>query len=381
MVERWVSETLNTLGFLEAAKTGDAYNNGSAMGTATEPRGRTPRGGSALVTWLLDKATASGNPVTVMTNVKATELKKNSAGQVVQVIAEGSKSKYIFNVRKAVVIATGGFDSDHGDLLATHNPNSKDDIPASSHGNIGEGIKMATTIGAATVFKGGKIGWNTVDKGLPGTTVMSGVNSSRKPTIVDNTGTQIPVDPPSGVTYTGNPDYPPLHSALLRARDAGKKQPFYTLGTGNPSAAYQQLGVAKTVLRDSANGESVADALIRLAKEMGASDAEAATVGANLLASYTDIGTNVTTGTRYTVTTVVPSSIGSMGGLKINGDAQVLDTSGNAIPGLYAAGETANGQFFGKEYPASGSSLSICVTFGRIAGAKAAAESVKTLLE
>ena len=32
-----------------------------------------------------------------------------------------------------------------------------------------------------------------------------------------------------------------------------------------------------------------------------------------------------------------------MGGLKINADAEVLDTQGNAIPGLYAAGETTGG--------------------------------------
>ena len=32
-----------------------------------------------------------------------------------------------------------------------------------------------------------------------------------------------------------------------------------------------------------------------------------------------------------------------MGGLKINADAEVLDTQGNVIPGLYAAGETTGG--------------------------------------
>ena len=32
-----------------------------------------------------------------------------------------------------------------------------------------------------------------------------------------------------------------------------------------------------------------------------------------------------------------------MGGLKINADAEILDTQGNVIPGLYAAGETTGG--------------------------------------
>ena len=35
--------------------------------------------------------------------------------------------------------------------------------------------------------------------------------------------------------------------------------------------------------------------------------------------------------------------LNGMGGLKINADAEVLDTQGNVIPGLYAAGETTGG--------------------------------------
>jgi fumarate reductase flavoprotein subunit len=59
-----------------------------------------------------------------------------------------------------------------------------------------------------------------------------------------------------------------------------------------------------------------------------------------------------------------------MGGLKIDSQARVLK-GGNPIPGLWAAGETANGDFYYQEYPASGSSLSLSITFGRIAGALA----------
>jgi fumarate reductase flavoprotein subunit len=60
-----------------------------------------------------------------------------------------------------------------------------------------------------------------------------------------------------------------------------------------------------------------------------------------------------------------------MGGIKINPDAQVVKANGDPIPGLYAAGECANGDFFYLEYPASGTSLAISSTFGRIAGANA----------
>lgn len=67
----------------------------------------------------------------------------------------------------------------------------------------------------------------------------------------------------------------------------------------------------------------------------------------------------------------------TLGGLKINPGLQVLDTEGNVIPGLYAAGNTS-GSFFGSQYPTTipGLSHSRAWTFGRLAGLNAAAEKV-----
>jgi tricarballylate dehydrogenase len=60
----------------------------------------------------------------------------------------------------------------------------------------------------------------------------------------------------------------------------------------------------------------------------------------------------------------------TFGGLKINTDAQVLDTDGEPIPGLYAAGELVGGIFW-FNYP-GGTGLTNGSVFGRIAGASAA---------
>lgn len=59
-------------------------------------------------------------------------------------------------------------------------------------------------------------------------------------------------------------------------------------------------------------------------------------------------------------------------GLRIDRDAQVLDTSGRPIPGLYAAGEVTGG-VIGPRYVGSGNSYGNCVTMGRVAGQSAAA--------
>jgi tricarballylate dehydrogenase len=61
----------------------------------------------------------------------------------------------------------------------------------------------------------------------------------------------------------------------------------------------------------------------------------------------------------------------TFGGLKINENAQVEETSGRAIPGLYAAGELVGGLFY-HNYP-GGTGLTSGAVFGKIAG-KGAAE-------
>ena len=62
------------------------------------------------------------------------------------------------------------------------------------------------------------------------------------------------------------------------------------------------------------------------------------------------------------------------GGLKIDDRAQVLDTEGVPMPGLYATGEITGGFFF-HNYPA-GSGLMRGAVFGRIAGESAAAAAM-----
>jgi tricarballylate dehydrogenase len=63
----------------------------------------------------------------------------------------------------------------------------------------------------------------------------------------------------------------------------------------------------------------------------------------------------------------------TFGGLRINTDAQVLDTDGAPIPGLFAAGELVGGIFY-FNYP-GGTGLTNGAVFGRIAGASAARHS------
>lgn len=67
----------------------------------------------------------------------------------------------------------------------------------------------------------------------------------------------------------------------------------------------------------------------------------------------------------------VPTIHHTMGGVEINTETQVLDTQGNVIPGLFAAGEVTGGIHGTNRL--GGNALTDTVVFGRIAGTNAAA--------
>jgi tricarballylate dehydrogenase len=59
----------------------------------------------------------------------------------------------------------------------------------------------------------------------------------------------------------------------------------------------------------------------------------------------------------------------TFGGLRIDTEGRVIDTEGEAIPGLYAAGELVGGLFY-FNYP-GGTGLMSGAVFGKIAGTAA----------
>ena len=60
----------------------------------------------------------------------------------------------------------------------------------------------------------------------------------------------------------------------------------------------------------------------------------------------------------------------TMGGVKINQKAEVVNNAGHAIPGLYAAGEVTGGVHGGNRL--GGNAVADIIVFGQIAGTSAA---------
>ncbi len=86
-----------------------------------------------------------------------------------------------------------------------------------------------------------------------------------------------------------------------------------------------------------------------------------------------DMPRELSVGPYYAVE-VAPAVHHTMGGVKINTDAQVYNEAGETINGLYACGEVTGGIHGNNRL--GGNALSDITTFGRIAGTKAA-ESIK----
>ena len=74
---------------------------------------------------------------------------------------------------------------------------------------------------------------------------------------------------------------------------------------------------------------------------------------------------------KYYAALCAPAIHHTMGGIKINTSAQVIDKDGNAIPGLFAAGEVTGGLHAGNRL--GGNAEADIFTFGKIAGHSAAA--------
>lgn len=77
-------------------------------------------------------------------------------------------------------------------------------------------------------------------------------------------------------------------------------------------------------------------------------------------------GTPLSMDQEYNAAIVTPVVHYTMGGLKINAKAEVLNKKGQPIPGLYCAGECAGGVH--GQNRLGGSALLECVVFGRVAG-------------
>ena len=288
----------------------------------------------------------------------AKELLTDESGAVIGVRAESARGNVTVNT-KAVVIATGGYDASP-EMMAAHSPSAVDAICLSSCGNIGDGINMAQAIGADTLFRDGVIGV----RGLRANAGASdGVNALAwiDTLAVTDEGDRF-------VNEQG--DYPVVTGKMIGTG----RELFYWIYDSSmvdlaEMAVQQRLALKADTIEELAKAAGIEPVKLHQTfdryNELGKKGVDE-DFGKEGIVPLSENG-------PYYAAKVRKTTIGSLGGLVINLNAEVLNTDGNAIPGLYAGGETASGQFFDKEYTVSGSLINLSIVYGRLAGTNAAA--------
>lgn len=312
-----------------------------------------------LIAPLVDKAIEAG--VSIYTGTQATEL-LTSGDAVTGVKASSDEKNYTINA-KSVILTTGGFDQSE-EMMELYAPEMVNTFSFAAPGNKGDGIKLGQSVNAMTKFTGGVIGFRVIDKTAhftSGLNVLGWVGQL----VISDQGTRI---------GDVNADYPIYNTNFINAQKAGAKNFFIVVDGVNPFAALAEeavsrnLGFKADTLEDlAAVAEINAEALVNTVADVNAlvDVGEADEYGATLTA--------IKEGPFYAVK-IEPATLGSIGGLVTDVNAQVLNTEGNPIEGLYAAGALTNGMFFDKEYAMSGSALSTAATYGIVAGLSASSK-------
>lgn len=313
----------------------------------------------------------SHDNIEIMFNTKATDLMTEN-GKVIGVVAVGETgNKVTLTAKKGVVLATGGFAAnvemrqEYNKVWATLDSSIKSTNPPSS---TGDGIAMATAVNAQLVQM---------------------ENIQLLPMGDPNTGSL------SGNIEMGVENRIFVNDEGKRFVDEGARRDVMT------NALFEQPNAHMWVVLDSHNyptgdeknnfNESVNELIAAGRAFKGETLEELAgkigVVPENLVAAVTEFNTHVDSKTAdsfgrtlyadkidkgpFYAGARIPTVHHTMGGVKINTEAQVIDSNGNIIPGLYAAGEVTGGIHGANRL--GGNALTDTVVFGRIAGTNAAA--------
>ena len=322
-----------------------------------------PEDGSAVGSYLVEKLNAQAEKlgVQILLNTEATEILTDN-GAACGIKAESKEHDYTINA-KSVIVATGGFGANF-ELMASFNPALANAVTTNHAGATGDGILMAEAIGADTV---------DMDQIQLHPTVYQETGLLVSESVRSMGGILVNAEGKRFCNDLATRDA--VSNAELEQPDAYAYIIFDQRIVDDLKSCQKYIKNGLTVSSDSYEG---------LAKEMGLTG-EAATNFVETMNTWNaavaagedkEFGRNngmdadLATAPYYAIK-IAPGIHHTMGGLKINTEAQVLDTNGNAIPGLYAAGETTGGVHGGNRI--GGNAVCDFVVFGRIAGNNASA--------
>ena len=363
LVETLCSNSADAIDWLD--EHGITLHNVASFGGASVKRihrpvdadGKTISVGSYMIPLLQENCEKAG--VQILLNTTANEILTDANGAAVGVKATGASGETVTVNAKAVVLTTGGFGANL-DMVTEYKPELKGFMTTNAAGAQGQGIEMATAIGAGTVDMDQiqihpTVEANTaalITEGLRGDGAVL-INAEGK-RFIDEVGTRDVVSA-AEIAQTGSYSWLVVDQAMVDASSViqGYIKKGYTV-TGE---TYEELGKAMGV-DEAAFAET-------MNTWNGYVDAKndpdfGRTSFAKALDTAPYYAIKVTAGVHHT-----------MGGLKINTNTEVLKADGSVIPGLFAAGEVTGGVHGANRL--GGNAVADFTVFGRIAG-KAASD-------
>ena len=363
LVETLCSNSADAIDWLD--EHGITLHNVSSFGGASVKRihrpvdadGKVVSVGSYMIPLLQENCDKAG--VQTLLNTTATELLTDANGAVVGVKATGASGETVTVNAKAVVLTTGGFGANL-DMVTEYKPELKGFMTTNAAGAQGQGIEMATAIGAGTVDMDQiqihpTVEANTaalITEGLRGDGAVL-INAEGK-RFIDEVGTRDVVSA-AEIAQTGSYSWLVVDQAMADASSViqGYIKKGYTVTGETYEELGKAMGVDETAFAETMNNwNSCVDA--KNDPDFGR------TSFANKLDTAPYYAIKVTAGVHHT-----------MGGLTINTNTEVLKADGSVIPGLFAAGEVTGGVHGANRL--GGNAVADFTVFGRIAG-KAASE-------
>lgn len=316
--------------------------------------------GSGLISALEEKANELN--VEILTDTKAISLIKED-GKVSGIRAE-RENENIEIYGNSVVLATGGFAANK-DMVEKYRPEYADLPVACVETSKGEGIQMAMDVEADVV---------DMSQLMPIPTVE--VETERLITAMmrSASGSSILVNENAERFADETKLYEPLTQDVLRVIENQNENYVYQIFD---ATAIEEVPIAENYLNMAVKADSIDQLAEKL--DLNTENLKSTVEEFNALveegrADKSGVQLHPLNNAPYYALKVTPGILSSRGGLRINENSQVLNSSGEAIPGLFAAGETVGG-VFGSGYKGGGFFMEAVVS-GRIAGIKAAVNSL-----
>lgn len=258
---------------------------------------------------------------------------------------------------KAVVLATGGFAANEAELVKL-NPSLKGFATTNHPGATGDGLWMAEKLGAQLIQMQ-EI--QTHPTYAPGKEMITEAVRGNGAILVNHAGVRF-------IDELKTRDV--VSKAIL---DQDKKTAFLVFDTSVRRSLkavedYFKIGAVVAAETPEALAQAIGVEPSRLAATVSGYNAF---VAAKSDADFgrPDLPRALSTGPYFAIE-VTPAVHHTMGGVRINAQAEVLRADGTKVPGLYAAGEVTGGVHGGNRL--GGNALADIVVFGRKAGTNAA---------